>query len=171
MSKAFTRESDDARERPDPAPRVSALPPGAKNYVTPSGAAAMQSELNRLREVERPRSAAAAAHDPEARAHLQRLDTRIRHLTESLQSAEIVSPPGAGEDRVRFGATVVARTDSGAETSYRIVGVDEVDLDRGWVSWASPIARALLGARAGERIRFKLPAGEETIEIVRITYE
>ena len=55
--------------------------------------------------------------------------------------------------------------------SYRIVGVDEIDLDRGWVSWLSPIAKALLNARAGERVRFKFPSGQEELEIVKVEYE
>jgi transcription elongation factor GreB len=71
---------------------------------------------------------------------------------------------------VSFGATVTVRRKDG-EISYRIVGVDEADPDRGWVSWPSPIARALLQARLGERVSFKFPSGEETLEILEISYE
>jgi transcription elongation factor GreB len=60
---------------------------------------------------------------------------------------------------------------SSEETRYRIVGLDETDTDRGWVSWLSPIARSLLNARLGERVRFKFPSGEEELEIVCIEYE
>jgi transcription elongation factor GreB len=72
---------------------------------------------------------------------------------------------------LRFGATVTVREQSGEEATYRIVGTDESDPDRGWVSWLSPIARALMNAQLGERIRFKFPAGEEELEIVNIAYE
>ncbi len=80
-------------------------------------------------------------------------------------------PPAPADDRVRFGATVTVRDNAGEEMCYRIVGVDEADIDRDWVSWLSPIARALLNARRGERVRFKFPAGEKELEIVAITYD
>ena len=168
MSKAFTRESDDAPDRPV-APRRSSLPPGAKNYLTPDGARRFREELERLTQVERP-GLAGASGDAEAKRQLQRLDQRILDLQQSLQSAVVVAPPPASEDRVRFGATVTVR-ERGAEARYRIVGVDEADLDRGWVSWLSPIAKALLNARPGQRVKFKFPSGEEELEIVRIAYE
>ncbi len=50
------------------------------------------------------------------------------------------------------------------------MGADEVDLDRGWVSWLSPIAKALLNAQLGERVTFRFPSGEEQLQIVRISY-
>jgi transcription elongation factor GreB len=57
------------------------------------------------------------------------------------------------------------------ESTYRIVGVDETDIDRNWVSWLSPIAKALLNARVGQRVRFKFPSGEAELEIIRVAYE
>ncbi len=72
---------------------------------------------------------------------------------------------------VRFGASVRVRRADGEEDDYRIVGVDEIDLDRSWVSWLSPIARALLNARRGQRVRFRFPSGEEELEIVEISYD
>jgi len=101
----------------------------------------------------------------------QVLEQRVRHLEQNLQTAEIVEPPAAPWDQVRFGATVTVRDRAGNESQYRIVGVDETDIDRGWVSWLSPIARALLKARLRERVRFRFPAGEEELEIIGITYE
>ena len=80
-------------------------------------------------------------------------------------------PPAPPWDQVRFGTTVTVRKPSGDETRYRIVGVDEMDVDRDWVSWLSPIARALLNARLGQRVRFKFPSGEEELEITAIAYE
>ena len=170
MSKAFTRESDDQPERPLPARPASSLPAGAKNYFTPAGAQRLREELDRLRQVERPRLAA-TPDDGEARRELQILDQRIFLLQQSLQSAEVVPPPVEPTDRVRFGATVTVRSRSGEESRYRIVGVDETDLDRGWVSWVSPIAKTLLHAPVGQRVRFKFPSGEEELEIVEIAFE
>jgi transcription elongation factor GreB len=62
------------------------------------------------------------------------------------------------------------RETAGEASYYRIVGIDETDVDRGWVSWISPVARALLNARRGERVRLKLPSGEKELEIVEIVY-
>lgn len=170
MSKAFTREEDDAPERNVPPRPVSLLPTGAKNYLTPGGAQRLRDELDRLLNVERPQVLASAAAN-ESRRLLQPLDQRIHHLQQSLQSATIVPPPSGPEEQVRFGATVTVRERAGEEAKYRIVGVDEADFDRGWVSWLSPIARALLKARVGDRVWVRVPSGEEELEILGIAYE
>ena len=65
----------------------------------------------------------------------------------------------------------MVREENGEESTYRIVGVDETDFDRGWVSWLSPIAKALVNARLGERVRFKFPSGEEDLWMIGISYE
>jgi transcription elongation factor GreB len=170
MSKAFTREENEGPEMPDLPPTLSALPPGAKNYMTRGGADRLRAELGRLLETERP-ELAQAADDPEAKRRLSILDQRIFQLEQSLQSAEVVSPPEGPANAVTFGATVTVREESGDEAIYRIVGVDETDFDRGWVSWLSPIARALMNAKLGQRVRFRFPSGEEELEIIAITYE
>jgi len=129
----------------------------------------MREELERL---QRERSQAmAAGGDPEStRRALLSLDQRVAYLHESLRTAEVVTPPAPPHEEVRFGATVRVRDRKGVETSYRLVGVDETDLDRDWVSWCSPIARALLRRRLGEKIRFRFPAGDEELEIVAISF-
>jgi transcription elongation factor GreB len=170
MSKAFTRESDDESDSPALPPQPSPLPPGAKNYLTPGGAQRLREELARLVQVDRPRAVSSSEKD-HAKRQLQVLDQRIRYLHQSLDSAVIVPPPPLPWEQVRFGATVKVRDGTGAETRYRIVGVDETDLDRDWVSWLSPIAKALLNARLGERVRFKFPSGETELEVTAIVYE
>jgi len=170
MSKAFTRESDDLPEAPVVSRQRSPLPPGAKNYLTPDGARRLREELDRLVQVERPRHAT-SPDNPEARRQLHVLDQRIYYLQRSLQSAVVVAPPSVPEAGVRFGANVTVRDRSGGELRYRIVGVDETDIDRGWVSWLSPVAKALLNARPGERVRFELPSGQEELEILSFSYE
>ena len=167
MSKAFTREDD----LPDPTPmrRLSSpLPPGASNYLTPDGASRMRAQLERLLEVERP--ATVASVEPLVRDQLPLLDQRIQHLQQSLQTAVIVDAPAGPQNQVRFGATVTVRDTGGAEAHYRIVGIDEADPDRGWVSWLSPIAKALLNAKRGQKVRLKLPSRNEELEIVSIEY-
>jgi transcription elongation factor GreB len=172
MSKAFTRESDDLPQRESVPRPMSALPPGAKNYLTPDGARRLHSELTRLLQEERPRLSAAPAN-AETESRRAATDQRIHQLQQSLHSAVITPPPATPEERerVRFGAVVTVRPRQGPEATYRIVGVDETDVDRGWVSYLSPIARALLNARRGQRVRFKFPSGEEDLEIVTVSYE
>ena len=170
VSKAFTRESDDDPDLPALRRFPSPLPPGAKNYLTVDGAKRLHEELERLVQVKHHR-VAAAQDDAEAKRQVQMLDQRIRHLQQSLDSAVVVSAPAEPENRVRFGATVTVRNRNAEEMQYRIVGVDEVDIDRNCVSWLSPIAKALLSARLGERVRFKFPSGEEELDIVGIAYE
>jgi transcription elongation factor GreB len=164
MSKAFTRELDDVPERVA-LPRASAaLLAGAKNYMTSQGAQRMRAELEKL---------------TEERAHLVfgsdenkvSLDQRIHLLRDILESAEVVTLPAVPPDRVVFGTTILVRERSGEESHYRIVGVDETDIDQGWVSWISPIAKALLNTRVGQRVRFKFPSGEKEFEILGITFD
>ena len=170
MSKAFTRESDDLPDRPElPRPAV-VLPPGAKNYLTPGGALRLRQELERLVGEERPHLAAAAAAADTPR-QLHALDQRVHHLQHTLHTAVVTGPPAVADGVARFGATVTVRDRSGAESTYRIVGVDETNLDRNWVNWLSPIARALLNASVGQRVRLRLPAGDEELEILRVSYE
>lgn len=170
MSKAFTRDENEGPEIPEIVPTFSTLAPGAKNYITPQGAQKLRDELQRLVEVTRP-GLIEARDDPDAKRQLVRIDQRIQQLEESLQSAEVVRPPDGPIGVVRFGACVTVREPDGTETRYRIVGLDEADPDENWVSWMSPIAKALLNRNRGERIRFKFPSGEETLEIIEISYE
>ena len=169
MSKAFTREDDDAPEPPLRPRRLSSLPAGAKNYLTSDGAERLREELGRLLDTERPRLAALTKTDETAR-QLEAVDERIGQLRQSLDSAVVAHPPAAPWDQVRFGATVTVRDRRGEEVRYRIVGVDETDVDRDWVSWLSPIAKALLNARTGQRVRLRLPGGDEELEITDIRY-
>ncbi len=167
MSKAFTKDDDGVAPvllRP-----VSTLPPGVKNYMTAGGAKRIEDELKHLREVERPRIVTSA--DAARAEMLQKIDLRIAQLDQSLLAAEVVSPPAEPDNKVRFGATVTVRDKAGAEMKYRIVGVDETDTDRDWVSWRSPIAKALLNASVGQRVKFQIPAGTQEWEIVAISYE
>jgi transcription elongation factor GreB len=152
VSKAFTREDDQPEAEP-PRRLPSVLPPGAKNYVTPEGAARLRTELDALVERGRP-------------------DDRILELRRSLESAVVVGLPSGDVDVVRFGATVAVRSlPGGEEARYRIVGVDETDVARGWISWVSPVAKALLSAAVGDRVRATLPTGEKELEILDVTYE
>ena len=142
-------------------PPRSPLPRGAKNYFTPDGARRLQSQLDELIQ----------QRATETESTRPTLDQRILRLRQSLETAVVTPAPAPPWEQVRFGATVTVRNAGGEVSQYRIVGVDETDVDRGRVSWLSPIAKALLNARLGEKVRFKFPSGEEQLEIVRVSFD
>ena len=164
MSKAFTRddEGDDLAVTPPLPP----LPEGVPNYVTKSGAVALQEELRRLEAEERP--ALRRSDDPSARARLARVEARIRALTERLERMEVVQPP-PDREVVRIGAHVRLEGDHGVR-EVRIVGLDEADAGAGRISWRSPLAAALLGARVGEVVTVQSPRGDEAVELLTVEY-
>ena len=182
MSKAFTRESDGDDE--DDLPEESGgLPLAAKNYMTPAGFARMREELDGLMRKERPEvvkvvSWAAGNGDRSengdyiyGKKRLREIDRRVRYLSKRLANAEVVDPARrAATEQVFFGATVTYANGRGEERTLKIVGVDEVELDKGHVSWISPIARALLRAEAGDVVKMRTPQGIEELEIVKVSY-
>lgn len=182
MSKAFTKESDDGDEDDLP-DDVGGLPAGAKNYMTPQGFERMREELMSLMRKERPEvvqvvSWAAANGDRSengdylyGKKRLREIDRRIRFLTRRIEKAEVVDASLQGDnDQVFFGATVTYANQDGNETTITIVGMDEVDLDKGYVSWISPIARALIKAREGDTVPLRTPTGVEQIDILEVKY-
>jgi transcription elongation factor GreB len=103
---------------------------------------------------------------------LREIDRRIRYLTKRLEAAEVVDPATREEtDQVFFGATVTYAKSSGGEETIRIVGIDETDLPHNYVSWISPIARALIKAREGDTVNLHTPGGDEELEILEVRYE
>jgi transcription elongation factor GreB len=169
MSKAFTREESDGPGLPEITPLPSALPPGARNLMTEDGAERLGAELAHLIQGERP-SLAAEKSDLDAKRRLALLDQRILQLQQSLETAEVISPPEGAAKSVTFGATVKIRGQEGEEV-FRIVGVDETDQDRGRISYLSPVARALMNARVGQSVEFRYPCGGETVQVLDIRYE
>lgn len=178
MSKAFVRES----ENDDAAPRVAEPSAPPRNYITPAGFARLDAERKQLVEVERPqvvRTVAWAAANGDrsenadyqyGKKRLREIDRRVRFLIKRLEGATVVDNAGRDEERAFFGATVRVRTQDGGERQVSIVGADEVDAARGRVSWLSPIARALLKARAGDTVTLRTPAGHEALEILDVSY-
>lgn len=184
MSKAFTKETetDADDELPDEA---ETLPAGVKNYVTPRGLKLIEDELHQLLRVERPKvvevvSWAAGNGDRSengdyiyGKRRLREIDRRVRYLTRRRESAELVDPTRQKHlTQVFFGATVTYATGKGVENTVKIVGVDEAAANTdGLVSWVSPVARALLKAREGDTVKLRTPAGEETLEVLEISYD
>lgn len=176
MRKGFTR-----KPTPD-APGVR-----VKNYITPNGLQRLKDEHRFLLLRERPAVTqvvawAAGNGDRSENAdyqygkkRLREIDRRIRFLTKRIDAAEVVDPeaPRSGQAAARafFGATVRYATASGAERVVRIVGVDEVDVNRNYISWVSPLARALMKKAPGERAVLHAPGGTEQLEILDVSYE
>lgn len=185
MSKAFTRETeadnDFAEEDASPLPP---LPVGSKNYITPDGHQRLMDEFHWLMNKERPQVTAtvawAAANGDRSenadyiygKKRLREIDRRIRFLTRRLDIAEVVDPaaPRDDETRIFFGATVTFANQKGEEKIISIVGVDEIDTTRGYISWVSPMARALIKAREGDVVTLHAPAGTEDLEILEVKY-
>jgi transcription elongation factor GreB len=185
MSKAFTRESDDADDdvEDDGAP----LPAGSRNYMTPGGFARLSGELDALVKKERPELVATVAWAASngdrsengdyiyGKKRLREIDRRIRFLIKRLDAAEVVDPIARRDedtaDQVYFGATVTVADRRGIERTVSIVGLDEIDAARGYVSWISPIARALLQAREGDTVTLRTPGGDEELEVLSVRYE
>jgi transcription elongation factor GreB len=161
MSRAFVKE-DDFTERAPLRP-LPTLPPGVKNYITREGADSLRSEAARL-EAERTRVAAA-----KDRAQAADFDQRIARLEQILASVTVVEPAVA--DDVRFGASVTVKYASGDVETFKIVGVNEIDLERNYISWQSPLAKALMNGKAGEIVTFKAPAGVQRLEILQVEYK
>jgi transcription elongation factor GreB len=181
MNKAFTRESENDD---DEEPEVAApLAVGQKNYITPGGYARLKAELDRLVDKERPEvvgivSWAAGNGDRSengdyiyGKKRLREIDRRIRFLVKRLDLTEVVDPAGRASDQVFFGATVTIANQRGETRKVSIVGIDETDTTRGYISWISPMARALLKARAGDTVTLVTPAGVDEIEILDVRYE
>jgi transcription elongation factor GreB len=179
VNKAFTKESD-AEDDELQLPPVSA---GSRNYITPTGYAALRSELLDLIDNERPRVVevvhwAASNGDRSengdylyGKKRLREIDRRIRFLTRRMEIAEITDPSvNFGNPQVFFGATVTYVDDAGIERTIKIMGIDEANSAQGEVSWISPIARTLLKAREGDVLKLVLPDRVDELEVLRVSY-
>ena len=152
--------------------------------MTPQGYARLKNELTELLNTERPElvkvvSWAASNGDRSengdyiyGKKRLREIDRRIRYLTKRLGTAIVVNPADRGDtEQIYFGATVTYATRTGEEHTISIVGMDEIDMARGRVSWISPIAKTLLRKQPGDRLRLATPGGLEEIEVIDVRYE
>jgi transcription elongation factor GreB len=177
MQKGFTR-------------RPKAEPPATdhgKNYITPGGLERLKEERHFLLAKDRPavvQVVAWAASNGDrsenadyqySKRRLRQIDGRVRFLTKRIEAAEVVDPeaPRSGQRaaKVFFGATVRYANAAGTEREVCIVGTDEVNLDRNHISWASPLARALMGAAEDDDVVLHAPGGTETLTVLEVRYE
>lgn len=154
--------------------------PKSSPYITREGYEALRVESEDIwkirREVTEALSAAAAEGDRSENAEyiyrkkqLREIDRRVRYLQKRLPDLKIVSQV-ANRDQVFFTAFVVVEKSDGSSEKYRIVGADEIDPDKGYISVDSPVARALLKLRVGDEVTVKIGEGEETFLVLEISY-
>jgi transcription elongation factor GreB len=154
-----------------------------REYITDPGYRRLREELDRLLRVERPRvvkgvADAAAEGDRSENAEyiygkkkLREIDKRIEFLTKRVDALTVVTEfPAEGTEKIFFGAFVELEDDDGRLTRYRIVGADESDAQRGFISIDSPVARALMGKRLGDEVTVQRPKGEVTFSVRSVRY-
>ncbi len=173
-------------KRPLRGPVRDAPGPKVKNYITPAGLQRLIDEHRFLKNRERPavtQVVAWAAGNGDrsenadylyAKQRLRQIDSRIRFLTKRIDAAEVVDPaaprPRSAATRVFFGATVTYRDPTGAAHVVSIVGIDEVDLNRRYISWMSPLARALMTSAPGDHVVVRAPVKTQRLEILDVEY-
>ncbi|MBA3696513.1 MAG: transcription elongation factor GreB [Methylotenera sp.] len=156
-----------------------------KNYITPEGHANLEAEFHQLLKVERPEvvrvvSWAAGNGDRSengdyiyGKKRLRQIDGRLRFLMQRMDLAVIVDPATQqGLEKIFFGAwvTLLSLKDD-SEHTYRIVGTDELEPSLGYISWVSPLAKAMLGKQIGDVIKAITPAGDEEYEVIDVQYQ
>ena len=165
MSRGFVKEDDlehagtDLPERP-----VSAQP----NYVTPHGYWLLEQSATKL---DKERALLIGRKDDDAaKQKLAMVDRDLRYYSAKLESAIVVKPSQQAKETVLFGAIVDVEDDEGETRQFSIVGEDEADIATNKVSWASPLAKALISHKVGENVVWKRPAGDLNLEIIKINY-
>ncbi len=153
-----------------------------KNYITPLGYKKLKDELDYLLRVERPevtKTVAWAAGNGDrsenadyiyGKKRLREIDKRVRFLTSRLDAAHIVDPESITSVKIQFGATVTLTDEEGNEKTISIVGIDEINTEKGHLSWRSPIGSSLIGKAEGDSINVRTPKGEIEYEIIEIIY-
>jgi transcription elongation factor GreB len=166
MSRAFVKESDDdlvAGELPE-----RPVPPHP-NYVTPKGLESLQARVRELTD-RHEQLKRESEESSEARQKLREVDRDLRYFRSQLERAAVVDTANQPREQVHFGALVSIEDDEGAQQEFTIVGDDEADVTAGKISWASPLARAMIGARVGDTVVWRRPAGEAQVCIIDIRY-
>lgn len=155
--------------------------PKASPYITAEGYAKLDAELKAIWKrraiVVKILAAAAAEGDRSENAEyiyrkkeLREIDYRIRYLQKRLPDLKIVDQPPSNPQQVFFAAWVTLENDQGEEKTYRIVGPDEFDAKKGWISMDSPVAKALLKKHIEDEVKVKTPNGTENYYISNVYY-
>ncbi|SRR5258708_412987 len=164
MSRAFVKEDSEALTGEElPERPVSSEP----NYVTAPGFESLRAKVGELHAEQVQLKRAAEDFD---RPRLTQVERDLRYFQAKLESAIPVDLAAQPRDEVRFGASVKAEDENGATHTFTIVGEDEADVVHGKVSWQSPLATALMGARVGDSVTWRRPAGATMLEVLEIRY-
>jgi transcription elongation factor GreB len=151
-------------------------------YITAEGKANLTAELNFLWKKRRPEvvkalSAAAAEGDRSENAEyiyrkkeLGEIDRRVRYLSKRVEELKVVDQLPSDASKIFFGAWVALEDDEGAMLHYRIVGPDEFDADKGWISIDSPVALALMKKSVGDELTVITPGGAVNYRVVEVRY-
>jgi transcription elongation factor GreB len=165
MSRAFVKDNDGDAQDALPELPLSEHP----NYVTPHGIAVLRERLSATR-ARRDALKAGENNTLDQERELASLERELRWLNTRAASAIEMDLSKQPRDRVAFGAIVTVDSAEG-ERRWQIVGEDEADAEHGLVSYVCPLAKALLGARVGDEVRWERPAGDMMIEVLRIDYD
>ena len=164
MSRAFVKESDEDHASDElPERPLSAHP----NYVTARGLDLLKA---RLKELQQARDHLKADDTSIAKQKLTEVKRDIRYYSAQIDRAIVVDSANQPRDEVRFGAAVTITDEEGKQQTFDIVGDDEADVAAGRISWASPLAKAMMGARVGDVVKWQRPAGASELEVVGIQY-
>jgi len=164
MSRAFVKEENEAlTDEALPERPLSSEP----NYVTPAGLESLRAKVDALHAEHARLKKAAEDFD---RPKLSQIERDLRYFQTKLDTAIPVNGAKQPLDEVRFGASVQTEDESGAKHTFTIVGEDEADVVHGKVSWQSPLATALIGAKVGDTVTWNRPAGKTTLEVLDIHY-
>lgn len=157
--------------------------PRSSPYITPEGIEALRAEVRQLWKIERPvvtetvHQAALNGDRSEngdyiyGKQRLREIDRRVRYLTKRIEEVQVVEYNSKQEGKVHFGAKVTIENEGGEIYQYRIVGADELDTAKGWISVDSPMARAMIGKKLDDEFSVKLPEGEQLFWIIEISYQ
>ncbi|EJM82807.1 GreA/GreB family elongation factor [Pseudomonas sp. GM60] len=161
MSRAFVNEDNAAAQVDQPVERQVSTQP---NYVTPAGLAQLQAKVAGLQQLHNEQSAKGEQADKQRLVDLER---DLRYFNQRLQSAQVVTAASSTQ-KVQIGGRVTFADEHSTEQTVQLVGEDQADASAGLINWGSPLGRALLGAQLGDEVLWQRPAGDQTIEIIRI---
>jgi len=166
MSRGFIKEGD--QEEIPMVPKRAYLPEGVTNFVTQNGMDELLAEKDALI---REREELNVSNENERRIAVNYINARLQLLNNRIAEARVVDPKDQPQDEITFGATVTLKNiAAGKIQDFQIVGADEADIAKGKVSFISPLARALINRKTGEKVTLKREKDEIVFEVLKITY-
>lgn len=166
MSRGFVKEGD--QEEVPMVPQRAYLPEDVPNFVTTNGLQQLLAEKDALiAEKEN----LGIANENEKRIAVNFINAKLQLLNNRITDARVVDPKDQPTDEVTFGATITLKNvASGKIQTFQIVGVDEANIASGKISFISPLARALLNKKSGDRVNLKRERDEIVFEVTQIEY-